>query len=197
MTAHLTKADAEKRFLSIVHNDKVDNTSVPDKVFLRQKATEHLLSLRVLDLYAGKNICWRNIDKERYYGVELIEDKGVNLNADAKRVIESIDLSEFNVIDVDSFELPFEVCEKLITSEKVKSGTIILYTAMTNIFTMLPKVCVDSLKIKEMYRIAPSLFNLNAIDYFYDMLGNLGVKEATYYELIDKFKKHYGYFTVP
>ena len=145
----------------------------------------------------GKNICWRSIDKERYYGVELIEGKGVNLNADAKRVIESVNLSDFNVIDVDSFELPFEVCAKLIKNEQVKSGTVILYTAMTNIFTMLPKVCVNNLKIKELYKIAPSLFNLNAIDYFYDMLGNLGITEVIYYELVDKFKKHYGYFTKP
>ena len=69
---------------------KTDNKSVANKVFLRRKAVENLSSVRVLDLYAGKNICWRNIDKDRYYSVELEEGKGVNLNADAKQVIESI-----------------------------------------------------------------------------------------------------------
>jgi hypothetical protein len=181
----------------VVRVIKTDNKSVANKVFLRRKAIEHLSSVRVLDLYAGKNICWRNIDKERYYGVELEEGKGINLNADAKQVIESLDLADFNVIDIDSFELPFEVCNKLLRNEQVKSGTVILYTAMTNIFTRLPNICVDNLNIRPMYKIAPSLFNLNAIDYFYDMLANLGVKEITYYELIDNFTKHYGYFTVP
>jgi hypothetical protein len=176
---------------------KTDNKSVANKVFLRRKATEYLPSLRVLDLYAGKNICWRSIDKERYYGVELKEGKGKNLYADAKTIINSLDLSAYNVIDVDSYELPFEVCENLLKSDKVKSGTIIIYTAITNVFTQLSKTCIERLGITDMYKIAPSLFNLNALEYFYDMLASHGVNEVNYYEVKDKFIKHYGYFTIP
>ena len=176
---------------------KTDNKSVANKIFLRRQAIKHLSSVKVLDLYAGKNICWRNIDKDRYYGVELQEGKGKNLCANAKQIIESLDLSDFNVIDVDSFEIPFEVCVKLLKNKQVRSGTTIIYTVMTNIFTQLPKLCIDELGIKDMYKIAPSLFNLNAINYFYDMLANSGVKKIAYYELIDNFIKHYGYFTKP
>jgi len=174
---------------------KTDNKSVANKVFLRRKATERLSSLRVLDLFAGNNVLWRNFDKERYFGVELVPDKGINLNADAKQAIESLDLSAFNVIDCDCYGIPFEICRKLLESKQVKSGTVILYTAITNIFTQLPKECINTLEIGEMYRQAPSLFNANAITYFYDMLANLGVEEVRYYEVIDGYTKHYGYFT--
>jgi len=176
---------------------KTDNKSVANKVFLRRKATEHLSSLHVLDLYAGKNVLWNNIETERYYGVELMPGKGVNLNADAKTAIISLDLSDFNVIDCDSFVIPFDMCKKLMRDNAVKSGTVILYTAMTNIFTQLPKVCIDALGIGDMYKIAPSLFNLSAITFFYDMLANLGVKEINFYEVIDHYTKHYGYFIKP
>jgi len=58
-------------------------------------------------------------------------------------------------------------------------------------------VCLDALGIREMYRIAPSIFNSNGIMYFYDMLGNLGIKEIQYYENLAGFVKHYGYFRIP
>lgn len=176
---------------------KTDNKSIANKVFLRRKATEHLENLRVLDLFAGKNVLWSGIDKARYYGVELEPNKGANLNADANLVIDSLDLSDFNVIDCDSFGLPFEIFRKILENKQVKSGMVILYTAITNIFTQLPKECIQNLGIAEMYKQAPSLFNANALMYFYDMLANLGVDEVHYYEVIDGYTKHYGYFFVP
>jgi len=174
-----------------------DNKSVANKVFLRRKATEHLTTLRVLDLFAGNNVLWRNFEKERYYGVELLPDKGMNLNADARQVVDSLDLSDFNVIDCDSYTIPFEICKKIIESPLTKSGTTVLYTAVSSIFTQLSSECIDALGIRELYKDVPSLFRLNGIDYFYDMLGNLGVKEIHYYENVDGYTKHYGYFVTP
>jgi hypothetical protein len=135
---------------------------------------------RVLDLFAGNNILWRNFEKERYYGVEILPDKGANLNADARQVVDSLDLSDFNVIDCDSYTVPFEICRQFIENPRVKSGTTVIYTAISSIFTGLPNVCLDALGIRDMYRIAPSMFNSNGITHFYDMLGNLGIKEIHY-----------------
>jgi len=95
-----------------------DNKSIANKVFLRRKATEHLSTLRVLDLFAGNNVLWRNFEKERYYGVELLPDKGVNLNADARQVVDSLDLSDFNVIDCDSYTIPFEIAGRSLKTRK-------------------------------------------------------------------------------
>jgi len=125
---------------------KTDNKSVGNKVFLRRKATEQLGALSVLDLFAGNNVLWRNIDTERYYGVELVPGKGANLTADAKQAIESLDLSAFNVIDCDSYGIPFEICRKLLENPSVQSGTVILYTAITNDFTQLPNLCLDMVR---------------------------------------------------
>jgi hypothetical protein len=126
-----------------------------------------------------------------------VSGKGKNLNADAKQVVNSLDLSEFNVIDCDSYELPFEICKSIIENPKTKSGTVVLYTAITNAFTQLPNAALDFLGIRQIYKIAPSLFSANAITYFYDMLGNLGVKDVQYYEVLDGYTKHYGFFITP
>jgi len=32
---------------------------------------------------------------------------------------------------------------------------------------------------------------------FYDMLANLGIGEIKYYEVNDRYTKHYGYFIIP
>ena len=124
-------------------------------------------------------------------------DKGANLTADAKRVVRSLDLSQFNVIDCDSYGIPFEICRYLLDNPAVKSGTVIIYTAITNIFTYFPKVYLEEFGIQELYKITPSIFNAGAISYFYDMLANRGVKEVHYYEVIDNYTKHYGYFIIP
>jgi hypothetical protein len=177
------------------HAIKIENKSVANKVFLRKEATKHLTNLRVLDLFAASNVLWRNFDKERYYGVDILPGKGKNLCADSKQVVKSIDLSDFNVIDCDSFEIPYEICKYLCNN--AKKDTVVIYTVMTNIFTQLPNACIDDLGIREMYKVAPSLFSNNGITYFYDMLANQGVKDIEYYEHMGKFKKHYGYFLVP
>jgi len=175
---------------------KTDNKSVANKVFLRRKATEHLEDIRVLDLFAGNNVLWRCIETERYYGVELTPEKGRNLNADAKQALISLDLSQFNVIDCDSYGIPFEICSNLLKNPALKSGTVVLYTAITNIFAQMPNVVIDALNIRELYDIVPSVFNAQAITCFYDMLANHGVQEISFYELIDQYTKHYGYFIV-
>ena len=72
-----------------------------------------------------------------------------------------------------------------------------MYTAVSSIFTQLSDICIDALGIRDMYRDVPSLFQLNGITCFYDMLGNLGVKEIHYYENLDGYTKHYGYFKIP
>lgn len=176
---------------------KTDNKSIGNKIFLRRKATEHLKDLHVLDLFAGNNVLWRNIETTRYYGVELLPDKGANLNADAHQAINSLDVSAFNVIDCDTYGVPFEICRKLLENEAVQPGTVIVYTAICSAFTGVANECLDMFGLRGMYKIAPSLFNQSAVDLFYDMLAGHGVAELHYYEANDSYTKHYGYFIKP
>ena len=84
------------------HSIQTDNAKLSEKVHLRKVATSHLNELKVLDLFAGENVLWSYFQCSRYYGVEQQKGKGKNLYADNRKVIPTIDLSGFNVIDIDS-----------------------------------------------------------------------------------------------
>jgi len=185
---------SEKLFLSNVHRDKVDNTSVPDKVFLRRKATEHLSSLQVLDLYAGENVMWSHFDTERYYGIEIIKGKGKNLNGDCKKIISSLDLSGFNVIDCDSYGIPFDVILKIFANKTLKKGIVIVYAAISNRLSGVSKECLKMFNLERMYQKTQVLITEKAIELFYAMLEKQGVNVVHYYRIDDNFEKHYGYF---
>ena len=65
-------------------------------------------------------------------GIEVVKGKGKNLNADNIRVIKSLDLSQFNVIDCDSYGIPLKQIEELYENPTLQDGTIIIYTAIGN-----------------------------------------------------------------
>lgn len=177
-----------------LHSTKTDNASIKSKIELRRRATTRLPALRVLDLYAGNNLLWSTFKKEKYFGVDIEKGKGCNLPADSKRIIGSLDLSQFNVIDCDSYGIPFDVMQRLFQNKSLCDNTVIIYTAITNRLGGLNADCLKMFGIRKIYKKCPSLIAANALDMFYGMLYNYGVKEVTFYETHGSFVKHYGYF---
>ena len=111
-----------------------------------------------------------------------------------RKVFDSLDFSEYNVIDCDSYGIAFDLYKKLLTRKDVKKGTIIIYTAITNEFTKIQNVLKEEFNFKNFYNKAPSLFNARAIEFFYEFLAKYGIEEVYYYSIRDNFLKHYGYF---
>lgn len=175
---------------------KTDNKSIGNKIYIRKKAIADLTEVNVLDLFGWQNILWNNIPTNRYYGVESKKDKGQNLCADSHSIFASLDLRKFNIIDVDSYGISFDIYKYLLTSSHVQNGTIIIYTAITNEFTKIQNAAKNEFGFRTFYDKAPSLFNARAIEFFYELLAKYGVKEVSYYEVKDNFTKHYGYFRI-
>ncbi|MDE6401593.1 MAG: hypothetical protein K2L54_03170, partial [Clostridiales bacterium] len=88
---------------------KTDNKSIGNKIFIRKQAIADLSTINVLDLFGGNNVLWKNIHTDKYFGIEKQKDKGKNLVADAHKVFDYLDLSQFNVIDVDSYGISFDI----------------------------------------------------------------------------------------
>ena len=173
---------------------KTDNKSIPNKIFIRNKAIEKLKTIKVMDLFAGRNVLWNNIKTDKYFGIDIATNKGKNLNVDTRKAFDSLDFSEYNVIDCDSYGIAFDLYKKLLTRKDVKKGTIIIYTAITNEFTKIQNVLKEEFNFKHFYNKAPSLFNARAIEFFYEFLAKYGIEEVYYYSIRDNFLKHYGYF---
>lgn len=176
---------------------QTDNAHLREKVYLRRRATEGLGGLRVLDLFAGENVLWSHFTLDRYYGVEQQRGKGRNLWADNRKVIPSLDLSDFNVIDVDSYGIPFAQMQQVFDNPTLSDGTVIVYTCIGNSVSGLCNEMKDAFGIRAMYDEASTLFNGYGMDYFYGYLYRRGVRKVVEYrsEGEIKFNKVYGYFT--
>lgn len=179
-----------------LQSTKTDNKSIANKIFIRREAVKNLKIVKVLDLFAGRNVLWGNINTHKYFGIEIKKDKGINLNANARKVLDSINLSMYNVIDCDSYGIAFDVYKSLLSRGDLKNGTIIIYTLITNEFTKIQNVAKEEFNFKHFYDKAPSLFNARAIEFFYEMLAQYGIEEVNYFSIRDNFDKHYGYFIV-
>ena len=175
---------------------KTDNKSVHDKIYLRKQAIMNLEAVHVLDLFAGRNVLWNNISKDSYYGVDIANGKGKNLVANSHEIFDSLDLSAYNVIDVDSYGISFDIYKKIFSRQDVQPGTVVIYTAITNEFTQIRTEAMDEFRFRSFYKKAPTLFNARAVEFFYEMLANHGIKEVNYYEIRDHYLKHYGYFKI-
>ena len=179
-----------------VHSIKTENHSVHHKVELRKQAVGHLKTIKVLDLFAGNNTLWSYVKTDRYYGVEKEKNKGKNLTADNMRVIGSLDLSGFNVIDCDSYGIPFNQISEIFKNETLQKGTVIIYTCITNKMSGLNKECLKMYNLGKIYKKAKTLINARAIEMFYGMLYKNGIRKVKEFEINTHFIKKYGYFEV-
>lgn len=179
------------------HSIKTDNANVSHKVQLRTEATKNLDEIKVLDLFAGNNVLWSNFDCKKYYGIEVVKGKGKNLNADNVKVIASLDLSRFNVIDCDSYGIPFKQLEQIFKNRTLQIGTIIIYTAIGNAMSALSKVALEDFGIYNMYKKCKTMFNSMSDELFHAWLYNNGVRTVREYEEESQtFTKKYGYFVI-
>jgi hypothetical protein len=179
------------------HGVKTDNYNIADKVRLRRQAISGIESPCVLDLFAGKNTLWSKMAKNRYYGVELENGKGENLNVNNLRVIPSLDLSKFNVIDLDSYGIPANQIVAIFSNPTLKDGTAIVYTCITSKISGLNRDVIDILGLRGMYKKVKTLFNGKGKELFYALLYKFGVREVFEYSIKQKsFHKTYGYFYI-
>lgn len=173
-----------------------DNTNLKDKIRLRKMCTEDLDSLKVLDLFAGENKIWRNFKTDRYFGIEMEKGKGRNLHADNLKVIPTLDLTDFNVIDCDAYGIPYKQMEALYKNPTLQKGTRIIYTSISNKMSRVSKECLIENNLYHMYQKNEILFNRYAQELFFEMLRKKGVHKVVEYEIKDSYVKKYGYFTV-
>lgn len=182
---------------SKVHSIKTDNANLYHKVYLRKDAVKNLDEIRCLDLFAGNNVIWSHFDCKKYYGIEVEKGKGKNLNANNLRVIESLDLSKFNVIDCDSYGMPIRQIEQIYKNPTLQDGTVIVYTAIGSSLSTLSKEFLSFFGIHEMYKKCKVLFNKKSDFFFHAFLCKYGVKKVReYQEESSNFTKKYGYFVV-
>lgn len=180
------------------HTKHTDNASVIGKVELRKMAIRSLKQVNVLDCFAGNNVLWSQIQKDKYLGIEKEKGKGKNLYGDNAKLLEKIDLSGFTVIDLDSYGIPAKQIEQIMNNPTFNPhATVIIYTAISNSMSALSSTLIRHYEIGKMYKKSKTMFNARAHAMFHGYLYSIGVRELTRFELTGtSFKKEYGYFVI-
>lgn len=124
----------------------------------------------------------------------MVKGKGNNLHADNVKVIPSLNLAEFNVIDADSYGVPFNQMYEVFNNPTLKRGTVIIYTCNTNKVSMMNKKCLEYFGLSSIYKKVKTLVNSKTMDLFYSYLHDNGVEYVYEYSEKDTFIKKRGYF---
>lgn len=118
---------------------QTDNSFLADKVMLRVNNLPETDPVRVLDCYGGFGLVWawvraltgRDI---RVLGID-VREVGFALPGDNRAYLSTIDLSKFDVIDLDAYGIPFEQLEAIL--DRGFHGRIFV-TFIQSVFGSLP-----------------------------------------------------------
>ena len=177
---------------------QTDNSYLETKVKLR---LENLPAgtCNVLDCYAGTGHIWKIIKqrarkkKFNVIGIELKEKQGVYLQGDNRKFLSSMDLTRFNVIDLDAYGVPYHQL-KILFTKRLRPGTVVFVTFIQILYGGLPHGMLSDIGYRlSMVKKCPALFYKNGFEKFKQFLAINGIGQIRHYSYQ---KKHYLCFKV-
>jgi len=175
---------------------KTDNAHLQDKVSLRSR---HLPDPAVvLDCFAGEGTIWKmvkesNPDKNiKTLSIEKEKNKGgFHLVGDNTRFLTALNLSVYNVIDLDSYGVPY--AQLKILFERDYHG-LVFFTFIKSFAGQLPWDMLEEIGFsRTMIEKSPILCSRNGWQKFREFLALRGVEQVTY---INHGRKYYGFFNL-
>jgi hypothetical protein len=172
---------------------KTDNHYLADKVALRAGMVRELGDrFRVLDCYGGHGRVWRAVERMTGQQVDRVaidmrtDLVSPHLHGDNVKVMTGLDLSKFDVIDLDAYGVPAEQLELVFRSE---FRGVVFVTMIQTMTGAMPKSVGDSVGMPpSIYTTAPSLFARRGWEYFCAWMYARGVDRI---RLREKNRKRY------
>jgi len=161
---------------------KTNNSYLGNKIELRLAFLPEAPS--VLDCYGGAGLIWRVITertglKIRYVGIDKNEyGSGFYLPGDNMAYLLAMDLSRFNVIDLDAYGVPYEQLKTLF--ERRYSGRVFV-TFIQSLYGKMPYGLLEEIGFSRvMIEKCPTLFGKRGWRHFLDWLAQNGVGEVVH-----------------
>lgn len=172
-----------------------DNSLLDAKVKLRMG---HMPSdpVRVLDCYGGFGVVWKEVKKRSgRQDIERVaidvEDRPGALRGNNVKWLKSLDLSRYNVIDLDAYGVPFDQMKVLF--DRGYSGTV-FFTFIQSVMGAIPNKLIYFAGItREMVSACPTLWGQIGWMLWTDWLAKNGVRTIWHHTLN---RKHYGGFSL-
>ena len=177
---------------------KKDNSELWKKLKLREAATDAATGgepPRVLDLFAGYGRMWKSVPTASYIGFEKNKKKksaGV-MNVDNPKVINGLDLAEFDVIDCDAYGVPDKQLIELLRNGTMRDGAAVVYTCITDNRTPMPLQLADRVGMRAMCNKSPALARKVLDSAFYDLLREFSRTRHEYRIELPNETKRYGF----
>ncbi len=155
--------------------------------------------IRVLDAFHGQGLIWEYIRQKVKIKIEVtaIDRKPVSdelvLFGDNRKFLPSLSLEKFDVIDLDSYGVPFEQLEHIFDYDKKKKiHHRVFVTFIQSIYGRLPVGMLKTIGYSEkMIEKVPTLFDRDGLQKFKAYLALKGVSTIF---IKSSGKKHYLFF---
>ncbi|QGH73475.1 MAG: hypothetical protein [Siphoviridae sp. ctvD11] len=160
-----------------------------DNSFLQAKIDLRALHLpegpvHVLDCFGGEGKVWNGVKEKTKRDIEVtrIDQKdgltGVYLKGHNLKYLQSLDLTPYNVIDLDAYGIPYKILDHILSHTH---GKTIFLTYIQSQFGRLPNVMLYRLGYtKDMIRKIPTLFSKDGFKKLKNLLSLYGIREVTY-----------------
>lgn len=177
---------------------KIDNSYLNEKVKLRIDSLPNKDEIFVLEAFAGEGKIWNKVIKQTDKQIKILKiemehnkTKMFYLQGDNRKYLKTLDLSKFDIIDLDAYGIPFEQLEIVFKSD---FKGIVHVTAIQSGMGILPKKLLYKLGYtKEMIKKIKSIFNRNGLGKLKNYLYLCGIKEVVGYFIN---RKNYFYFNI-
>lgn len=101
------------------HGKKTDNSHLSEKVWLRLETLEQIdkPEIKVLEAFAGDGFIWDTVRVQTNKTIKVLridekpDKKGIYLKGNNLKFLKNIDLSNFDIIDLDAYGSPFKQLE--------------------------------------------------------------------------------------
>jgi len=152
-------------------------------------------AVKVLDCFSADGLIWQEVKKRSKAKIQVLRiekekgKKGVYLPGDNLKYLSTLDLSAFDVIDLDAFGVPFE--QLRILFDRKFSGSVFV-TFIQSMFGQLPIAMLEECGFtRRMVEKVPSLFSRSGRDHLLAYLSRHGVDLV---QIISISRKHYLHF---
>jgi hypothetical protein len=185
--------------MSNMNKQQTDNSEYSIKYKLRKDLLKD--GYTVLDCFHGNGVLYNNLKKEfniKVFGIEKEKGKGTGLHGDNIKFLKNLDLSKYDIIDLDAYGIPFFQLEEIFNNKTLKKNSIVIYTMIQTMQGSVHKKMLDYYGINnKMYNKCRTLFKNHGHKAFLNYLNINGVKEVSEYFVKKKSSlKHYGFFII-
>jgi len=178
---------------------QTDNSFFYDKVCLRVSCLPELDTVLVLDAFHGEGRIWQEVARRTSKHIELLSidlnqhKKGLYLKGDNRKFLAGMDLSRFDVIDLDAYGIPFD--QLILVLRSSRPGTQIFLTFIQSVMGCLPKRMLYHIGYsRPMVDKIPTLFYRDGFSKLKQFLAQAGVTSIRYRQA---GRKWYAAFSTP